>query len=105
VSRLKTVTDSAGRLLSVEQKLPGVRGPGIPLRRGGTYRITGSYNNRTGAPIPEGGMLHIILLYAVDDIRQWPALDPDDPDFRRDIDWMEQRSGVGEEGMEHEHSH
>ena len=105
VSRLRTVTDSTGRLLSVEQKLPGIRGPGIRLRRGGVYRITGSYDNPTGAPLPEGGMLHIILLYAVDDMRQWPALDPDDPDFRRDIDWMEERSGMGDGGGEHEHSH
>jgi hypothetical protein len=50
-------------------------------------------------------MLHIILLYAVDDLRQWPALDPDDPDFRRDIDWMEERSGMGDGAGEHEHTH
>ena len=106
VSRLRTVTDSTGRLSSVEQKLPGIRGPGIPLRRGATYRITGSYNNTTGAPLPEGGMLHIILLFAIDDPRQWPALDKDDPDYRRDIDWLEERSARAEEGMEGmEHHH
>lgn len=104
VSRLRTTLDSAGLLRTVEQKLPGIRGAGIALRRGGIYRITGSYNNPTGQLIKDGAMLHLILLYAVDDMRQWPALDPDDPSFRADIDFMESRSeGAGEMG--HEHSH
>ena len=102
VSRLRTTLDREGRLLSVEQKLPGIRGAGIPLRRGGTYRITGSYNNRTGELLKEGAMLHIIILFAVDDMRQWPTLDPDDPSFRKDIEFMETRSGDGEE-VPHEH--
>lgn len=102
VSRLRTTLDREGRLLSVEQKLPGIRGAGIPLRRGGTYRITGSYNNRTGELLKEGAMLHIILLYAVDDMRQWPTLDPDDPSFRKDVEFLETQGGDGE-AVPHEH--
>ena len=105
IRALRTRTDSTGRLRSVEQYLPGIRGDGIRLRRGGTYRITGSYDNPTGRTIARGAMLHLVLLYAPDDLRQWPALDPNDPDFRRDIDWMEERSGMGDGGGEHEHAH
>jgi hypothetical protein len=102
VSRLRTPLDSAGRLISVEQKLPGIRGNGIPLRRGSTYRIVGSYDNPTGAMIPDGAMVHIILLYAVDDLRQWPKLDPDDPDWRTDLDYLDAMN-TGGEGEAHEH--
>ncbi len=103
VSRLRTTLDREGRLLAVEEKLPGIRGDGIPLRSGGTYRITGSYNNPTGRLIQDGAMLHIILLYAVDDMRQWPALDPDDPGFRKDVDYLEARSADGAAEGEHQH--
>lgn len=104
VARLRTTRDSTGRLLGIEQKLPGIRGRGIPMRAGNTYRVTGSYENPTGQLLVKGAMIHIILLYAVDDMRTWPAADPDDAGWRKDLEWMEERgSARGEGGAEHHH--
>lgn len=104
IARLRTRLDAEGRLLSVEQKLPGIRGRGIPLRRGGTYRVVGEYDNRTGQLLPKGAMVHVVLLYAVDDMREWPVLDPDDPGYRKDLEFMEARGSARMEGGgEHVH--
>lgn len=104
VANLRTTRDSTGRLLAIEQKLPGIRGRGIPLSRGKTYRVSGSYENPTGRMLPKGAMIHVILLYAVTNMDEWPKADADDPGWRRDLEWMEERgSQRGEPGAEHHH--
>lgn len=105
VTRLATPLDSAGRLISVEQKLPGIRGNGIPLRRGVTYRVVGSYDN-PGPAVPAGAMVHVIGIYAVDDLRQWPALDPDNRDWRADLAYLDEMNTGGDAGDGHgDHQH
>lgn len=97
VVALKTQRDDAGRLKSVERQLPGVRGRGIPLKAGTMYRVTGTYRNPTGATIAKGAMVHLIMLFAPDNPAEWPAVDPSDPHWQRDVRWLEQR-GAGHEG-------
>jgi hypothetical protein len=103
VASLRTTRDSAGRLLGIEQKLPGIRGRGIAMTKGKTYRVSGSYENPTGKALPKGAMIHVILLYAVTDMRDWPKADPDDAGWRRDLEWMEERGSQRGEGAEHQH--
>jgi hypothetical protein len=103
VARLRTTRDSAGHLLGIEQKLPGIRGRGIPMRAGRTYRVVGSYENPTGRMLEKGAMIHVILLYAVDDMRTWPAVNTEDPGWQKDMEWMEERGSRREAGGEHHH--
>jgi hypothetical protein len=85
VIELRTQLDSAGRLRAVDRKFPGIRGDGIRLARGRTYRMTGSYDNRTGQTLPKGAMVHLILLFAPDQLEEWPRVDPGESDFARDL--------------------
>lgn len=93
VVSLRVVRDAAGRLQGVERQLPGVRGRGIKLRAGGRYRVVGSYHNPTGAVIPKGAMVHLVLLFAPDRLEEWPPVDPDDPAWQRDVAWLGARGG------------
>ncbi len=111
VVRLRVPLDSAGRILRVEERYPGIRGNGIKLVKGATYRVTGTYNNQTGGMLKQGAMIHVVWLMAVDNMRDWPALDPDDPGYRLDMDYLETRGNPandghahdGMEGMQHSH--
>lgn len=91
VISLRTRLDAEGRLIAVDRKLPGVRGDGIRLVKGRTYRMTGSYNNPTGQTLEKGAMVHLILLFAPDDVTDWPDVDRDEPDFARDLTTLQQR--------------
>ena len=53
--------------------------------------------------LEKGAMIHIILLYAVDDMRTWPAVNTEDPGWQKDMEWMEERGSRREEGGEHHH--
>ena len=85
-----------GQMLKVERKYPGIRGRGIKLVAGHRYRMTGRYDNPTGATIPGGAMVHLVLLLAPDVPAAWPAVDPEAADFRRDVAWLEGERHPGE---------
>lgn len=89
VVTLRTRLDGGGKLLAVERQLPGVRGRGIPLKAGTVYRLTGAYRNLTGATIPRGAMVHMVMLFAPDRLSEWPPVDPADPEWQRDVRWLE----------------
>ncbi|MEZ4378515.1 MAG: hypothetical protein R3B35_09570 [Gemmatimonadales bacterium] len=85
---LETERDSAGTMLRIERKLPGVTGRGIKLSKGRTYRMTGSYDNPTGRVLKGGAMVHLIGLFRPDDMADWPAIDPNDPSWRKDMAFL-----------------
>lgn len=85
VVRLQARTDRQGKLLGVERKLFGVRGDGLALRSGRLYRLTARYDNPTGRVIPNGAMGIMIGLFAPDDLRKWPAVDPEHPGIKADL--------------------
>lgn len=91
VITLGVKADPDGRLASVDRQLPGVRGRGVPLKAGRSYRVSGLYHNPTGQVIPKGAMVHLIMLFAPDDASEWPAVDPGDPKWQRDVRWLEER--------------
>jgi hypothetical protein len=96
VISLRTRLDAEGRLIAVDRKLPGVRGDGIKLQKGRSYRMTGSYNNPTGQTLEKGAMVHLILLFAPDRSADWPDVDRDEPDFVRDLTTLQQRGRMAQ---------
>ena len=102
---LKAETSKEGLLLKMPRKYYGIRGDGLKLSAGKRYRIRADYNNTTGAMIPSGAMGLLAGAFVPDNIAEWPALDPGDPDIKADIAQLEtigKPSGHG--GMEHEHA-
>lgn len=93
--------DTSGRVTKVSRKLFGVSGEGLRLRAGRRYRVVGEYDNPTGQMIHNGAMAHMVGLFAPDDIRKWPQIDPNDETFRKDLTSLQVR-GQGE-GGEHHH--
>lgn len=85
VISLATKRSPEGKVLAVDRKYPGIRGNGIRLDRGKRYRLTGSYDNSTGSTIASGAMVHLLLLFAPKHPTDWPAVDPTEPEFRKDV--------------------
>jgi cytochrome P450 len=61
----------------------------------------GVYDNPTGHAIPRGGMVHMAVMFAPDRPAAWPAPDPSDPEYRRDVERLEARGQ--RDAVAHEH--
>jgi len=92
-----------GKLVKVSRKLFGVSGSGLRLKAGHRYRVVGEYDNPTGELRVKGAMAHMVGLFVPDDIKKWPAIDPNDPTYQRDLASLEVRGGTGSpmSGMQH----
>ena len=81
---IKAKRDSVGHVLAMPRKLLALRGEGLPLKAGRRYRVIGVFDN----PTPDtsyGAMAHMVGLFAPDHYREWPAVDPTDPYYHRDL--------------------
>lgn len=84
---LVTVTakrDAEGRVLGISRELLALRGEGPHLRAHHRYRLVVRYDNPTADTLPDvmgimGG------LFAPDDIRSWPPIDPQDSTYAADL--------------------
>lgn len=83
--RLKSDRDSNGEIKKVGRFIWGFHEEALPIEAHHKYRVVAEYDNPTGKLIPQGGMGHINGVFSPDDIAQWPALDPSNPDVQRDI--------------------
>lgn len=95
-----------GRLLKVSRKLFGVSGAGLRLKGGHRYRVVGEYDNPTGELRVKGAMAHMVGLFVPDNMKRWPAIDPRDPIYQRDLASLQVR-GPGDgsmRGMHHGHT-
>jgi hypothetical protein len=104
LTQVKATRDADGKLLKVSRKLFGVSGEGLRLKAKRRYRVVGEYDNPTGETRVKGAMASMVGLFVPDDMRRWPAIDPRDATYRRDLASLEVR---GEEvgsmpGMHHE---
>ena len=84
---LVTITatrDARGRVSAVGRKLLGVFGDGLRLRANRQYRVVGIYDN-TSTDTVRNVMAQMVGLFAPEDIRQWPAVDPTDPAYVQDL--------------------
>jgi uncharacterized protein YwbE len=98
--------DSAGHVSKVSRKLFGVTGEGLKLKANHPYRVVGEYDNPTGETIIKGAMAHMVGLFVPDDMSKWPAIDPSDPTYQRDLASLQVRGSGGEmKGMHHDGGH
>lgn len=89
--KLPTTRDAEGRVSAVARKYPGVRGNGIRLKQGRTYRLVGRYDNTTGRTLTRGAMIHLVLLFAPRNPGDWPAIDLNEADFQLDLRNLRER--------------
>ena len=101
LTTVEATRDATGHVIKIGQKLFGVRGAGLRLRAGRRYRVVGEYDNPTGATIHNGAMAHMVGLFAPDDIRKWPQIDPNDATYQMDLLSLRVRG----QAMEGEHQH
>jgi len=81
---VKSKRDSLGHVLSMPRKLLAIRGEGLYLRAGHRYRVVGVFDNPT-RDTSYGAMASMVGLFAPDHYREWPAVDPGDPYYQRDL--------------------
>ena len=85
IYRTAPKADSAGRIAAVPvSMLFGWTRLGVHIVPDHRYRITVSYDNPTGAPIPDGGMGVIGGLFVPDHGVRWPAADRGDSLYQQD---------------------
>ncbi len=92
-----------GKLIKVSRKLFGVSGKGLRLKRNHRYRIVGEYDNPTGEVRVKGAMASMVGLFVPDDIKRWPAIDPRDPIYQRDIASLQVRGATSGSRTEGHH--
>jgi hypothetical protein len=85
ITRVEATRDSAGKVSKVSQRLFGVSGEGLKLKANHRYRVVGMYDNPTGQTLIRGAMAHMAGLFVPDDISQWPRIDPENPEYLRDL--------------------
>jgi len=82
--RLPSRRDPDGKILGVAQKVFLFRP--IRLHDGHRYRVVAEYDSPLKHTIEKGAMGNIDGVFAPDSPLRWPAIDPNDPTFRKDIE-------------------
>ncbi len=82
--RLQGKRDTDGKILGVAQKVFLFRP--LRLREGHRYRVVAEYDSPLPHTIEKGAMGNIDGVFAPDIPARWPAIDPNDPTFRKDIE-------------------
>jgi hypothetical protein len=100
LTKVEPTVDSAGNVIKMGRELFGIRGSGLRLRAGRRYRVVAEYDNPTGTTLHNGGMAHMVGLFAPDDVKKWPAIDPADATYQMDLMSLEMR-GEGDGEMHH----
>jgi hypothetical protein len=102
--RLAATKDSNGHIKSMARKFYAFNA--LRLKEGHRYRIVAEYDSPLQATVAKGAMGNMLGVIAPDDLRRWPALNPADPVFQRDLaslgltSWTPPaaRRGVSDEG-------
>jgi hypothetical protein len=82
--RLSGERDDAGKILGVSQKIYFFRP--LRLREGHRYRVVAEYDSPLKETLADGAMASIVGVFAPEQPAKWPAIDPDDPTFQKDIE-------------------
>jgi hypothetical protein len=90
-----------GKLVKMSRRLFGVSGEGLKLKAGHRYRVVGEYDNPTGRMRVKGAMAHMVGLFVPDNMKRWPAIDPQDPTYQRDLASLQVRGEHAMPGMRH----
>ena len=91
-----------GKLIKMSRKLFGVTGEGLKLKAGHRYRVVAEYDNPTGKMLVNGAMAHMVGLFVPDELEQWPAINPRDPIYQKDLASLQVRGAGSMSGM-HQH--
>ncbi len=102
LTQVKAERDAQGKLVKVSRRLFGVSGEGLRLKAKHRYRVVGEYDNPTGELRVKGAMASMVGLFVPDDMKRWPAVDPRDPTYQRDLASLEVR-GAASGSMEGHH--
>ena len=102
IYRATPVADSVGHIASIPiAMLYGWTRLGVHIVPQHRYRIAVSYDNPTGAPIPDGGMGVVGGLFVPDRGVTWPAAEPGDSLYQEDYrHYMRLEGGGGHHMME-----
>jgi hypothetical protein len=84
VVTVRSKRDSAGRVIGMTRALLALQGEGPYLRTDHRYRLEVQYENPTADTL-HGMMGLLVGLFAPDDPSAWPAIDPRDADYQKDI--------------------
>jgi hypothetical protein len=90
-----------GKLVKMSRKLFGVTGEGLKLKARHRYRVVGQYDNPTGETRVKGAMAHMVGLFVPDDMKRWPAINPQDATYQRDLASLQVRGSGSMSGMHH----
>ncbi len=85
LARLLTRRHADGRLISVTSTRFLLKRQGLRLAQKRQYRVVSVYDNPTSETIPHGAMAFLAGPFVPDDLALWPALDPTDPAYQRDL--------------------
>ncbi len=81
--RLPATKDNSGRIVSMARKFYAFNA--LRLREGHRYRVVAEYDSPLKEVVAKGAMGNILAVMAPDDLKKWPAIDPADPSFKRDM--------------------
>jgi len=81
--RLPATKDKNGRIVSMARKFYAFNA--LKLREGHRYRVVAEYDSPLREVVSKGAMGNMFAVIAPDDLRKWPAIDPSDPQFKRDM--------------------
>jgi hypothetical protein len=94
ITRVEPTIDRKGNVSGMRRRVFGIRGEGLRLRAGHRYRVVAEYNNTSGAVLKNGGMAHMVGLFAPDDLARLPSIDPTNSDYRSDMASLETRGSA-----------
>jgi hypothetical protein len=88
LARVRARRDSVGHTLAVERPIFALWNRGPHLKAGRPYRLVVVYDNPTRDTLINAMGL-MAGLYVPDRLRDWPTLDPQNADYRKDLDGYE----------------
>ena len=99
VTEVVSTRTAEGKIVKMSRKLFGVTGDGLKLVANHRYRLVGEYDNPT-QETEKRVMAHMVGLFVPDDMSKWPAIDPHDAAYQRDLASLE-AEGHDMAGMDH----
>ena len=84
VVTIRAKRDSLGHVSGMSRELLALRGQGPHLKANHDYRLEAHYDNPSSDTLP-GMMALMVGLFAPDDPRRWPTIDPKDGDYQKDL--------------------
>jgi hypothetical protein len=91
LTRVEARVKPNGGIRGMERHLFGVAGEGLKLKAGHRYRVVAVYDNPTGDTLVKGAMGSLVGIYAPSRMDRWPAINPGDSLYARDLHFLARR--------------